>query len=79
MGFEQQLEPMWLSRASERIWRGSYKNKAWKHLVSALTSKKVGSIWQDVSPAHDLCTHGRQMVLQEQAWKHLVNAKSWFL
>lgn len=34
MGFEQQLQPTWLARDSERIWRGSYKNKAWKHLVS---------------------------------------------
>jgi len=34
MGFEQQLQPSWLARDSERIWRGSYKNKAWKHLVS---------------------------------------------
>ena len=33
MGFEQQLQPVWLARDSERIWRGSYKNKAWKHLV----------------------------------------------
>ena len=33
MGFEQQLQPSWLARDSERIWRGSYKNKAWKHLV----------------------------------------------
>ena len=36
MGFEQQLQPVWLARDSERIWRGSYKNKAWKHLVRVI-------------------------------------------
>ncbi len=37
MGFEQQMQSSWLARDSERIWRGSYKNKAWKHLVSHTT------------------------------------------
>ncbi|KAL0047032.1 hypothetical protein WJX82_004759 [Trebouxia sp. C0006] len=44
MGFEQQLQPSWLARDSERIWRGSYKNKAWKHLGDgAWEPRDVGS------------------------------------
>ncbi|DBB01072.1 TPA: hypothetical protein ACH3X1_000969 [Trebouxia sp. C0004] len=42
MGFEQQLQPSWLARDSERIWRGSYKNKAWKHLGDGAWEPRSG-------------------------------------
>ncbi|DBA69521.1 TPA: hypothetical protein ACH3X2_012722 [Trebouxia sp. C0005] len=42
MGFEQQLQPTWLARDSERIWRGSYKNKAWKHLGDGAWDPRSG-------------------------------------
>ena len=28
--------PFWLPRDSERLWRGSYKGKDWRHLVGGL-------------------------------------------
>ena len=34
MGFENQLDALWLAKDSDRIWRGSYGGKAWRHVVS---------------------------------------------
>ncbi|KAK9830353.1 hypothetical protein WJX72_011216 [[Myrmecia] bisecta] len=31
-GFEQESAPVWLPKESDRIWRGSYKGKDWRHL-----------------------------------------------
>ena len=36
MGFENQLDALWLTKDSDRIWRGSYGGKAWRHVVSLL-------------------------------------------
>ena len=32
-GFEEKNQPFWLPLTSERLWRGSYKGKDWRHLV----------------------------------------------
>ncbi|GAB4815866.1 hypothetical protein N2152v2_002912 [Parachlorella kessleri] len=42
-GFEGQFVPMWLPRTSDRIWRGSYKGKDWKHLGGGAWEPKVKS------------------------------------
>ena len=36
-GLEDQQAPVWLPSDSDRIWRGSYKGKDWKHLVCTPT------------------------------------------
>ena len=35
-GFESTAAPFWLATDSDRIWRGSYKGKDWRHLVRSL-------------------------------------------
>lgn len=66
MGFEQQLQPVWLARDSERIWRGSYKNKAWKHLVRLrhVTVAHVSFICRHVAaaPNHSDVRHALHQV-----------------
>jgi hypothetical protein len=32
-GVPGEREPFWLSRDSDRIWRGSYRGSAWRYLV----------------------------------------------
>ncbi len=44
--------PFWLPRDSERLWRGSYKGKDWRHLVRVCVCVEEGSwgLW--------LCANG---------------------
>lgn len=41
-GFEGRLPPLKLSRRSDRIWRGSYRGKDWRHLGGGAWEPKVG-------------------------------------
>ena len=42
-GFEGEKPAFWLPLTSDRLWRGSYKGKDWRHLVRSLARKPVPS------------------------------------
>ncbi len=55
-GFESSAAPFWLPTDSDRIWRGSYKGKDWRHLVSPGSRSGLGrSVQTDLSTPEKSC------------------------